>query len=56
MQSQAKLLQEHFLEQIKNKERLTFTSRDADKIIMKAKQNETYKGTNRKPRKWFEEY
>lgn len=36
----AKELREHFLEQIANKERLTFVSKDVDKIIMKSKQRQ----------------
>ena len=40
-------LREHFLEQIKNGERLTFTSSDANKIIIKARQNETLFKRNR---------
>jgi len=48
-------LREHFLEQIKNGERLTFTSSDANKIIIKARQNEINKGAGRKFSKWVKE-
>lgn len=48
-------LREHFLEQIRNGERLSFTSSDANKITIKAKQNEINKGTGRKFSKWIKE-
>lgn len=35
----AKELRDHFLEQIANKEKLSFTSSDATKVLIKAKQN-----------------